>query len=107
MTVRSSRRRRGDAAPPIDLRLAIPAAVGWATTAAAIGVRGASGPLAVALGSLALASVGVAIGSSVHARPYAAPTGSPRDGRRRARQPARRVDGSTSARIRRAAAALA
>jgi competence protein ComEC len=107
VTVRSSRRRRGDAAPPIDLRLAIPAALGWATTAAAIGARGASAPLAVALGSLALASVGVAIGSSVHARTHATPTGSPQDGRRRARRRARRVDGCTSARIRRAAAALA
>ncbi|RII85176.1 ComEC/Rec2 family competence protein, partial [Clavibacter michiganensis] len=66
-----------------------------------------SAPLAVALGSLALASVGVAIGSSVHARTHPAPTGSPQDGRRRARRRARRVDGCTSARIRRAAAALA
>ncbi|OUE08905.1 ComEC family competence protein [Clavibacter michiganensis] len=49
-----TRRPSRGAAPQIDLRLAVPAAVGWVATAAAIGVRGASCPSAVAAAAAAL-----------------------------------------------------
>lgn len=102
-----ARGRWGAAAAHVDLRLAIPAAAGWTTTAAAIGIRGAAAPSAVAAATVAVVCAGIAVGSAVRARACATPTGSP-DARPRIprRRRARRADAS-AARFRRAAAALA
>ncbi|MBM7410726.1 competence protein ComEC [Clavibacter michiganensis] len=83
--------------------MAIPAAVGWTTTAVAIGIRGASAPSAVAAASLAVVSAGIAVRSAVRARARAAATGSAHAGPRRLRRGAE----ASASPVRSGAAALA
>lgn len=93
--VRGGRKRArtaAAAAAPLDLRLAIPAAVGWSATAAAIGVPGSAAPaaaLAAALASvLALTSV-VASRRSRRAEHRRGPLARRRGVRHGSRRPAR------------------
>lgn len=115
---RGPRRRARAASTHIDLRLALPAAVGWASAAAAIGLRGASAPAAVVAASVALGAAGIAVGSTRHAAPreratataamsMATSTSTSRAVRRTSRPRSSRRVGTWAARSRRGAAALA
>jgi competence protein ComEC len=66
---RSSTHPRRAAPGQVDLRLAIPAAVGWVSTAAAVGVRGASATLAVVSAAVAIAAVLTALAAAARGRP--------------------------------------
>ncbi|MBM7025680.1 ComEC/Rec2 family competence protein [Clavibacter zhangzhiyongii] len=54
--------------PAVDLRLALPAGIGWAVTAAVIGVRGASAVGAIVAAALAVVSVAAATAGVAAAR---------------------------------------
>ncbi|WP_108742776.1 ComEC/Rec2 family competence protein [Clavibacter michiganensis] len=91
----------------VDLRLAIPAAVGWSATALAIGVRGASAPSAVVAASVALVSAGIAVRSAVRARARSTATGPVHAERRVPRRRSPLGAEASAARFRRRAAVLA
>jgi competence protein ComEC len=61
-------RPRRSASGPLDLRLAIPAGVGWAATAVAVGVRGAAAALALVSAMLAVGAVATALVTAARSR---------------------------------------
>jgi competence protein ComEC len=62
-----TRPRRG-ASGPLDLRLAIPAGVGWAATAVAVGARGAAATLALVSAAVAVGAVATALVTAARSR---------------------------------------